>query len=73
MSGKLILVSGLSGAGKTTLVAGALEQMPELTYLRTVTTRPMRSGEETSHEYTFVTQQEYEARRRASKEWDHTE
>lgn len=72
MAGKLIFVSGLSGAGKTTLVSAALTALPQLTYLRTYTTRPMRPGEEQSHEYHFVTDKQYNALRVASTHWDHT-
>jgi guanylate kinase len=73
MQSKLILVSGLSGAGKTTLIAGALKAMPDLEYIRTYTTRPMRPGEENSHEYIFVSQAEYDNLRAGLENWDHTE
>lgn len=72
MTGKLILVSGLSGAGKTTLIAHALRQIPGLAYLKTYTTRPIRSGEEHSHEYVFVSEHQYDELRRKAVEWDHT-
>ncbi len=73
MKGKLILVTGLSGSGKTTLVQGALQALPELVYLRTYTTRPMRPGETASHEYEFVNPAEYDRLRDESASWDHTE
>lgn len=72
MPGKLIFVSGLSGAGKTTLVGAALANIPELHYVRTVTTRPPRKGETGSFEYDFVSEDEYARRRSASAGWDHT-
>lgn len=73
MSGKLVIISGLSGAGKSTLVGEALHHMPELSYLRTITTRPRRPGEDNSHEYEFVSTVEYEQRSQLSPHWDHTE
>ena len=44
MQGKLILVSGLSGAGKTTLIGGALKVLPKVEYLTTSTTRSTQSA-----------------------------
>lgn len=72
MAKRLILISGLSGAGKTTLIFNALQQIPDLTYLRTFTTRPIRSGEEDSHEYVFVSERQYNELRGKAVEWDHT-
>ena len=71
MMGKLILVGGLSGSGKTTLMRAAAQRIPNLEVLQTLTTRPMREGEINGQEYVFVTDAEYEARRQASKNWDH--
>lgn len=73
MAGKLIFVSGLSGAGKTTLIRAAMQQIDTLSYLRTVTTRPRRQGEQDGVEYQFVNEQEYEAARAKSEQWDHSE
>lgn len=74
MAGKLILVSGISGAGKTTLISEALKSLPALQYLSTYTTRPKRDSEnEQTHEYIFVNEHEYEKLRSSSTQWDHTE
>ena len=73
MVGKLIFVSGLSGAGKTTLTRAAMEQISDLSYLRTVTTRPPRTGEQNGIEYQFVSEQAYEVARAESAQWDHSE
>jgi guanylate kinase len=72
--GKLILIGGFSGAGKTTLARAALEQFPSLRYLTTYTTRPMREHEKAqgSFEYTFVDDAEY-SRLRSANDWDHGE
>jgi len=73
MKGSLLFVSGLSGAGKTTLIDYALRNVPALEYLKTVTTRPRRPSEATSNEYLFVSDEEYERYKIASQHWDHTE
>jgi guanylate kinase len=88
MHGKLILVSGVSGAGKTTLIAHALKivppsfprrresrtkSIPQLSYLNTFTTRPMREGEEGTHEYEFVDAATYAELKKNSTAWDHTD
>lgn len=73
MDGKLIFVSGLSGAGKTTLMEHAIETVPGLTYLQTTTTRPPRPGEAEDHAYRFVNDKEYEDLRRQSALWDHSD
>jgi len=73
--GTFILVTGLYGAGKTSLVSAALLSVEKLEYLKTTTTRLPRP-EEIAHgslEYDFVTRSEYEFRRRASQYWDHSE
>ena len=72
MTGILLLVTGLSGSGKSTLVSEVLKRIQNLEYLKTYTTRPMRLGEESSHEYIFVSQPEYDQLQAASPRWDHT-
>ncbi len=73
MIGSLIFVSGVSGAGKTTLIRHALEHVPNLVYLKTVTTRPQRPDEAGKPEYEFVTNFQYEKRQLSSKNWDHAD
>jgi len=72
MSGKLIFVSGLTGAGKTTLIEAALKRIKNIEPLLTYTTRPMRLDEEHSHEYLFVNDKEYELAKSKSRNWDET-
>lgn len=72
VSGKLIFVSGLTGAGKTTLVCGALDVIENLEPLLTYTTRPPRADEQPSREYMFVSDTEYEAIHAQSQKWDET-
>lgn len=68
-----IFVSGVSGAGKTTLIGAVLRRMPELCYLTTVTTRPRRPDEAEDFEYRFVSDEQYEQLRAESPDWDHTD
>ena len=73
MNGRLILVSGLVGAGKTTLCRAAADKVSSLEYIRAVTTRPRRPEETDTVEYDFVTPEEYLKRREMSKHRDHNE
>jgi len=52
--GILFVVSGPSGAGKTTLVQNALANVPGLTFSVSVTTRAARDGEVEGKDYQFV-------------------
>jgi len=45
MRGKLIIISGPSGTGKTTVVHYLLDQFKELTFSISATTRPARHSE----------------------------
>lgn len=73
-TGKLILIAGFSGAGKTTLARAALEAFAHTRYITTYTTRPRREDEaaDGSFEYEFVGREEYE-RLRGGGEWGHGE
>lgn len=53
--GHLFVVSAPSGAGKSTLCQAALQQMPDLVYSISTTTRPLRPGEIEGKDYFFVT------------------
>lgn len=61
MSGILIIVSAPSGAGKTTLVAGALERDNKVRPSISFTSRRPRAGEEQGDHYHFVSRAEFEA------------
>jgi len=61
MAGNLIIVSAPSGAGKTTLVAGALKQVERLVPSISYTARAARRDEEMGVHYHFVTREEFEA------------
>ena len=71
---RMIYVAGEAGAGKTTLVHGALQAHPDrLSYLTTYTTRPPRGKPEDEPGYVFVTKDGYTQLREASEQWDHGE
>lgn len=72
MSGKLIFVSGFTGAGKTTLIGEALKRIDNIEVLLTHTTRPIRVGEESSYQYIFVDEEGYELAKNKSNNWDET-
>lgn len=59
--GTLYVISAPSGAGKTSLVAGMLEQDEKLGVSVSHTTRPMRAGEQDGVNYHFVSREEFEA------------
>jgi guanylate kinase len=56
----LIVVSGPSGAGKTTVLTRVLSELPDLRFSVSHTTRIPRSGEKDGVEYHFVTRREFE-------------
>ncbi len=60
MTGKLIVICAPSGTGKSTLIQRLCEDMPELKWSVSSTTRPKREGEVHGREYYFVTIQEFE-------------
>ena len=60
MRGRLIVVSGPSGAGKSTLIRASLEEVPELAYSVSATTRRPRPGEVNGIDYIFLSRQEFE-------------
>lgn len=53
------MVSGPSGAGKGTLIKGALQRIPDLAVAVSVTTRAMRPGEVDGREYHFMSRAEF--------------
>jgi guanylate kinase len=58
--GKLIVVSGPSGVGKSTLIRAALDAIPELAYSVSATTRKPREGEVQGRDYIFLSREEFE-------------
>ena len=61
--GKVIVISGPSGAGKTTLVRQVFDHFPRLVSSISATTRPPRPGEEHGVDYYFLSAEEFLRRR----------
>jgi guanylate kinase len=63
--GSLIILSGPSGAGKTTLRQQLQESMPDLCFSVSWTTRKPRSGEKSGRDYRFVSLRQFEKEQEA--------
>lgn len=57
--GLMLVLSSPSGAGKSSIARAILEEDPEITMSVSVTTRPMRPGEEDGKDYYFIDTTEY--------------
>jgi len=66
-SGKLVVISGPSGVGKTTLLRRLLEGERRLVPSVSATTRPPRAGEQDGVDYHFLSEEEFERRRAAGE------
>jgi guanylate kinase len=62
MNGKLVIISGPSGAGKTTIVKHLLESGLNLAFSVSATTRPLRGQEIDGEDYFFMTVPEFKRR-----------
>jgi len=60
MSGKLIVISGPSGVGKSTVLKGVMEQCPNLRFSVSATTRPIRPNETDGVNYFFVSRDQFQ-------------
>ncbi|UCD90274.1 MAG: guanylate kinase [Desulfobacterales bacterium] len=58
-SGKLFIISGPSGVGKTTLYKALLKQFPDMLYSVSYTTRKSRYGEQDGIDYHFITEVDF--------------
>jgi len=68
--GKLVVISGPSGAGKTS-VCRALKANPDVEFSVSATTRAMRAGEQDGVDYHFLTREDFERRTQENQflEW----
>lgn len=57
--GKLFVLSGPSGVGKTTIYKRVLECCSDIVYSVSATSRPKRKDEEEGREYIFLTESEF--------------
>ncbi len=58
--GKLFVISGASGVGKSTVLAKVMETKPDLRFSVSATTRKPRPGEVEAVDYYFVSKQQFE-------------
>lgn len=58
--GKLIILSGPSGVGKSTVVAKTMELRDDLCFSVSVTTRPPRPGEVDGKDYFFISSEQFD-------------
>ena len=58
--GHLVVISGTSGVGKSTVIAEVMHQRDNLVFSVSYTTRPPRAGEEDGVNYHFVDKAEFE-------------
>ena len=63
--GKLVVISGPSGVGKTTILRLLLSDLTHLIPSVSATTRPPRVGEQNGVDYHFIPAEEFERRRSA--------
>jgi len=68
----VFVVAGPSGAGKDTLIARALEELPGMHYSVSATTRPRRKGEIDGRDYYFISEEEFDDRLKEGQflEWE---
>ena len=60
--GKLIIISGPSGVGKSTITREVIDRLEEAYLSVSMTTRPQAPGEQDGHEYWFVSRDEFRRR-----------
>lgn len=71
--GKLIVISGPSGAGKTSICKALLRDFPNAVWSISATTRPPRGGEISGESYEFVSDEEFTRRIDADEFLEHAE
>lgn len=69
--GRLVVISGPSGAGKTTICRELLRRLPGAAWSVSATTRPRRHNERDGENYEFISRPEFVRRREAGEflEW----
>lgn len=71
--GKLVVISGPSGTGKTSICNALLERLPGAMWSVSATTRPPRTGEVSGLAYEFIDRQEFERRVENDEFLEHAE
>ncbi|MDR2709525.1 MAG: guanylate kinase [Elusimicrobiota bacterium] len=70
-TGKIIVISAPSGAGKSTICNAMIENFKNLVYSISATTRAPRKGEKDAREYFFISKEKFEKmlKQKAFAEW----
>jgi len=63
--GGLVIISGPSGVGKSSICAALLDRLPNAVWSVSATTRPVRPGDQPGRTYEFISEDEFERRRAA--------
>ena len=71
--GTLLVISGSSGVGKSTVIAQVMKERPDLYFSVSFTTRPPREGEVHGVNYYFVTREDFEERIRRGEFLEYAE
>ena len=66
-AGKIVVISGPSGVGKTTILRTLLAQLPQLVPSISATTRPPRTGERDGVDYHFLPLEDFQRRQAAGE------
>lgn len=70
--GLLIVISGFSGVGKSTVIGKMFEAMPNLRFSVSCTSRKPRPGEKEGVDYYFITEEEFEKKVANDEFLEHT-
>lgn len=71
--GKLLVISGPSGVGKSTAIQGVRDRHPEMFFSVSATTRPTRQGDVDGVTYWFKTREEFAEMVRQNAFYEHAE
>ncbi len=71
--GRLVVISGPSGTGKTSICDALLERLDGSVWSISATTRPMRAGEKSGESYEFIDEAEFQRRVNADLFLEHAE
>jgi guanylate kinase len=58
----VFIISAPSGSGKSTLVGRLMQEVPNLTFSVSYTTRPPRGNEQNGEQYFFISREDFESR-----------
>ncbi len=73
MNEKLIIISGPSGVGKSTICRELVRKLDNVYLSVSTTSRPQKAGEENGREYWFVSREEFENRIKEGKFLEYAE